>query len=114
MWLVTPIGFFSVVEKPEDTTAGTLTVRARVRADLERLREQHLPALGEIQAGGGTDYRFRARAPRSEVAAALAHLAETVDYDNFKNVVSARQGHERADLYADVWEVLYRLQRDPD
>lgn len=35
MWVVTDFGFFSVVQKPGDAEAGTLTVRARVRGDLE-------------------------------------------------------------------------------
>jgi hypothetical protein len=35
MWLLTPFGFFSVVNKPGDPH---LTVRSRVRADLDALR----------------------------------------------------------------------------
>ena len=46
MWLLTPIGFFSIVQKPDDTTRNTLTVRARVRQDLESLRLRYLPGLG--------------------------------------------------------------------
>ena len=45
MWLMTPSGFFSIVQKPEDEQAGTLTIRARVRGDLERLRETCLPGM---------------------------------------------------------------------
>lgn len=45
MWLVTIIGFFSIVQKPGQ--AG-LTIRARVAADLDRLREQYLPTLSSI------------------------------------------------------------------
>ena len=49
MWLITPVGFFSIVQKPSDVAADTLTVRARVQGDLEALREQFLPGLGAIQ-----------------------------------------------------------------
>lgn len=112
MWLITPIGFFSIVQKSADANSDTLTVRSRVHADLERLREQYLPSLGPIQEGGGTDYRFRAQAPRAEVAAAMARLAETLDYSNFKTEVGVQQGHERAHLYGKVWDVLYALQTD--
>ena len=35
MWLVTTNGFYSIVRKPWDREAGTLTVRARARSDLE-------------------------------------------------------------------------------
>jgi hypothetical protein len=48
MWLITPIGFFSIVRKPDGQRVGTLTVRARVRGDLEALRGLYLPGLGSI------------------------------------------------------------------
>ncbi len=28
MWVLTPYGFFSIVQKPDDASRGTLTVRA--------------------------------------------------------------------------------------
>lgn len=36
MWLMTTVGFFSIVRKPGETD---LTVRARVRSDLEALEK---------------------------------------------------------------------------
>lgn len=102
MWLITPIGFFCIVQKSADTNSDTLTVRSRVRADLERLRDQYLPLLGPIQEGGGTDYKFRAQAPRAEVAAAMTRLAEALDDSNFKAEVGVQQGHERTQLYGEV------------
>ncbi|MDZ5455278.1 NUDIX domain-containing protein [Azohydromonas lata] len=113
MWIITPLGFFSIVCKNGDEAAGTLTVRARVRSDLEALRETALPTLGPIMGGQGTDYAWRASAPREQVQAALARLASDIDYANFKSEVAARQGRRRSDLYQDVWSVLYRLQDDP-
>ncbi len=110
MWLITPIGFFSIVEKPQDTAADKLTVRARVRADLERLREQYLPSLTEIEEWGATDYRFRAHALRAEIAEAAAQMIKALHYNNFKTEVSKRQGSKRAQLYHDVWSALYPLQ----
>ncbi|TSE18983.1 hypothetical protein Talka_01746 [Tepidimonas alkaliphilus] len=38
MGLITPIGFFSIVQKPSDRTHDTLTVRARMRGDLAALK----------------------------------------------------------------------------
>jgi len=32
MWLMTPFGFFSVVKKPDDKKAATLTICARASA----------------------------------------------------------------------------------
>jgi 8-oxo-dGTP pyrophosphatase MutT (NUDIX family) len=112
MWLMTRYGFFSIVEKPADRDGGTLTVRARVRADLEALREHALPGLGPIAEHAGTDYRFRARAARTDVSAALATLVAELDYANFKDEVAHRQGKARAAAYGKVWGVLYDLQAD--
>ncbi len=109
MWLFTNIGFFSVVRKPG--SAG-LTVRARVRADLDRLRERYLPELGPTQAKGGTDYRWRATVTHSALAAAMGRIVMDLHYANFKMEVAARQGHDRAHRYGKVWEVLYDLPEE--
>ena len=113
MWLITPEGFFSIVQKPEDKAEGALTIRARVADDLDRLRNTALPELGPTIRGAGTDYRFRAKAPKSAVAAALAWMVETLDYSNFKSEVARQHGSKRAHVYHDVWDVLFRLQTDP-
>jgi len=113
MWIMTKLGFFSIVEKPEDRKNGNLTVRARVRADLENLRKQFLPGLGPIQEDAGTDYRYRAKAKKADGGAALAGLTESVDYANFKNEVAKRQGKLRAEAYGKVWSGLYQLQDNP-
>lgn len=110
MWLITPEGFFSIVEKASDKDAGTLTVRARVKTDLDALRQSALPTLGPTSVGQGTDYRYRASAPRKAVAAAMARMVEDLHYSNFKNEVAKRQGHARAQKYHDVWDVLYGMQ----
>lgn len=111
MWIVSTLGFFSIVEKPWDPKTGTLTVRARARQDLEQLRDAVLPELGAIREDDGSDYRFRAQAPKAAVANALRQLAERIDYDNFKDAVGDRQGEERAHVYHDVWAALFRIQK---
>lgn len=110
MWIASTIGFFSVVEKPWDREQGTLTVRARVRSDLEALRELYLPLLGGIVEDGAADYRFRAQAPREAVAVAMAALVRGIDYDNFKAAVGRRQGAARAAAYHEAWRAFSRLQ----
>lgn len=110
MWLMTPVGFFSVVRKPTDVELETLTVRARVRSDLEALKARYLPELGAIQEGRVNDYRFRAVAPKVAVARAIAQLTQDLDYSNFKDEVHRQQGAPRARLYHDVWATLHRLQ----
>ena len=91
--------------------AGTLTIRARVRSDLQALRHQDLPSLGTITENEGTDYPYRAKAKRSEVAKALAQMVQQLEYDNFKNEVAKKQGHHRAKVYHEVWDVLYDLEK---
>lgn len=110
MWLITPIGFFSIVEKPEDRSRGTLTIRARVRRDLKELQAMYLHDMGRIKESTDSDYRFRAVAPRAQVAAAMAKMVEELEYENVKAEVARRQGYSRVNLYHDVWTVLHRLQ----
>lgn len=110
MWLITTIGFFSVVQKPGDTD---LTVRARVRADLEALRE-YMPELTPIVHTPHSDYKYRARISHAAFGRGLARLGEKIDYDNFKSRVSVIQGHKRASIYARVWEDLMELRRLDD
>ncbi len=112
MWIVTSFGFFSVVQKPQDAAAGVLTVRARVRRDLEELRARYLPELGDVVESRGTDYRYRGRAPRAAVAEALRRATLDVRYDNFKDEVDAAQGSARHEAYLGVWGDLLALQRE--
>jgi 8-oxo-dGTP pyrophosphatase MutT (NUDIX family) len=110
MWLVTTFGFFSVVEKPWDRAAGTLTVRARARGDLSALRERYLPELTQVFEGVGTDYRFRTQAPRRAVARAFQQAVWDLDYSNFKNSVAKTQGSHRAHVCGEVWTALLAVK----
>jgi hypothetical protein len=112
MWLLTSVGFFSIVQKPSDAAQGTLTVRARVKGDLEALRKRYLPTLGDIAESRTNDYRFRAVVPRAEVSAAMAKIVDELDYSNFKSEVAKTQGKAREHVYHEVWSVLYQLQKD--
>jgi hypothetical protein len=103
---MTSVGFFSVVRKHGETD---LTVRARVRGDLEALGEKCLTTLGRIEAGGGSDYPYRARISSKDLADAVARMVEDIDYSNFKDAVADRQGLERAHVYGEVWGVLREL-----
>ncbi len=110
MWLITNFGFFSIVEKPDDQGSGTLTIRARVKTDLESLRDRYLPELGEIVTSEDTDYKYRAKVSRTEFADAASQIVQDIDYTNFKNSVAETQGARRAHAYGKVWNVLYDLQ----
>ena len=110
MWIISDFGFFSIVQKPDDEEHGTLTIRTRVKSDLENLRDKYLPTLGLISEDAGTDYKYRAKAQRLDLASALSQIILDINYSNFKNSVAKKQGAERAKLYHDLWDVLYRLQ----
>jgi hypothetical protein len=102
MWIFTTIGFFSVVQKPGQEH---LTVRARVKEDLDALR-QKLPELGPTRATPERDYAYRATVAHADLARALAGLASDIDYDNFKSEVADVQGIDRELVYSRVWKVL--------
>jgi hypothetical protein len=107
MWLVTTQGFYSAVA--HRASAEHVLVRARTREDIEALRRQipDIEPFEDLEA----DYRHRAIVTRAEWVSAVAQLASEIDYDNFKNAVAARQGHERAGIYGRVWGGLLSLQR---
>jgi hypothetical protein len=107
MWLMTNFGFFSVVKKEGESH---LTVRARAKQDLLNLKERYLPAIGAIEVSEYADYRYRAGVPQEMFAEALKEMALDIDYPNFKNSVSQKQGKARARLYGDVWQTLMALQ----
>jgi hypothetical protein len=112
MWLMTDIGFFSIARKPDDVAQRTVTIRARVKEDLENLQQKYLPQLGPIQANLGTDYKYRAKAAQADFAIALLNIGLNIDYRNFKEAVAQRQGAYRAHAYREVWYALNKLQTE--
>lgn len=109
MWLLTCFGFFSVVRKPGDAEEGMLTVRGRVRADLEALRDTYLQGASPVIDLERTDYRYRMRVPEKDFGEALSRIASEIDYNDFKSAVETRQGWTRHDIYEQVWSVLRQL-----
>jgi 8-oxo-dGTP pyrophosphatase MutT (NUDIX family) len=112
MWVMTKFGFFSIVEKPEDKEKGMLTIRARVRGDLEALRH-YLPQIGDIVSNAGSDYRFRVRVKKEDWAGAASKIALDIDYSNFKDKIAKAQGKSRASTYGKVWSALLDLHEPP-
>ena len=101
MWIFNNKAFISIVQKPGDTD--TLTVRSRVRGDIERV----FPGA-KVQAGGGTDYAYRARVSRAEIAKVIHDQIMGIGYDNFKNSIVSDAHH---DMCAGVWRVAYSHQQ---
>ena len=107
MWLMTRFGFFSVVQKGGETD---LTIRSRVRTDLEELHSRYIPAMSEILEVAGSDYKYRVKISHIDFAEAMRQLIMDVDYSNFKNTVLAEQGVERAQVYDQIWHTLFDLK----
>ena len=109
MWIFTPDGYYSVVQKPQDRKRGTLTIRARNREDMDALVQRYFPDAKPWRLKH-SDYEWRIRVPQEDWAQAVARMALEIDYDNFKTEVGRRQGHKRASIYGRVWSVLLDLE----
>lgn len=107
MWLFAKSFFCSVVQK-ENTDF--LTVRSRVKSDLDSLRHRYMPTLSPTVSYAASDYPHRATINRLDFAEGLKKIALDIDYDNFKNEVAKKQGHERAHVYGRVWADLLALE----
>jgi len=108
MWLCTRLGFFSIVQKPR----GTWQVRARARADLDRLcRLMRWPPRRLLETPG--DYRWRLLLRAEEWPELMLALARTVDYPNFKAAIGALPDQApKLPAYHDFWAALVHLQQD--
>ena len=107
MWVMTPDGIYMPGLRPESKIPEgdhrELQVRSRRRKDLIALRDNYLPELGNPIKIRGTDYQWRAYCTRAEWGAALARMAEGIDYVKFKEQARDRELH---DAYLEVWSVL--------
>jgi|SRR5208337_1822220 len=108
MWIFSEDGFYSVIQRKNKSD---LTIRARVKGDLDVLREKYLPALSPTIEWAGSDYRYRAKASHSDFAEAMKKMASGVHYDNYKKRVAAKQGKRREQVYHAVWADLMHLER---
>jgi hypothetical protein len=106
MWLLTSIGFYSIVEKP----TGTICLRARSKADMQAFVELMPGCTKPIHTPQG-DYPWRVNVSRSRFNREFYRLAETITYPNFKQKV-AETNPERAELYAPVWAHLMEIERE--
>ncbi|WP_342129805.1 NUDIX hydrolase [Hydrogenophaga sp. OTU3427] len=102
------------MQKEEDRQHDQLTIRSRIRSDLEALKLLYLPAMGSITESTRSDYQYRAKASRSDLAHAMVHLIGSIGYSNFKNEVQSVQGKNRASLYGRLRTELYQLQLEPE
>jgi hypothetical protein len=109
MWLLTPLGYFSIFQSPSDVKEGSLTVGSRSRSDLETLRDRYLPTLSAIDESRGEDHDFIAVAPREAVIVAVVKLLLDLDYASVRQAVALHNGPWRAEVYGQVAELLQAL-----
>lgn len=113
MWIFTTFGFFSVIADTKAPEGDLLWVRARVRKDLERLKERYLPDpySSPIIELANRDYPYRVSVFRQNWKAAMVRIVNDLNYSNFKNEVERDDSVERHDLYTKVWGVMHGAER---
>lgn len=114
MWLCTPFGMFMPALRPPQTVpAGDerlLQIRARRIVDLQRLKSEYLPELGEIIQLPHTDYEYRAYCTHAQWAKALANMALDIDYVKFKEQAEKKYGDRKLhDVYTAMWGTVFRI-----
>lgn len=100
MWLFTTNGFFSVVEHNDD--ADKVLIRARCETDIIWMSQQLGATWTETPKA---DYPYRITAPKERFANLLFHMAESIDYPNFKNAVKG--DGRRSVCYNRIWSDAY-------
>ncbi len=122
MYLLTQRGFYDVVQ--HSRRPSRVMVRARSRADLERLLELALPewreqgrwpAVGEIhETFHRADYPYRVDIRKPEWATMLVRLTLEIDYSSFKTRLKARLGRHRYNIVSDCWAAILEVEdEDP-
>lgn len=107
MWIFCNSGFFSVVRK--DPSDEMLTVRARVRKDLERFVKE-ANTFSPIKEHVGTDYPYRVQVYPEVFAFWLSNKGANINYGNFKSAVSRTSGRTRVRVYHRVWAETLQLE----
>lgn len=98
MWIMTPRGFYSVVQHRDEPAK--VLVRARCKQDIDALADL-IPAK-PFQTPVA-DYNWRLVCTAAEWTHALTVLSSEIKYPNFKNAINDDK-HHRA--YSEVWGVL--------
>lgn len=101
MWLMTRLGFYSIVTK----SPGEWQVRSRSMHDLQELLRL-CPEIGSpILDTPERDYPYRIVVTRPDLDIVMLALAETVTYPNFKDAVD-RTPAQRHKPYHEIWAIM--------
>jgi hypothetical protein len=111
MWICTQHGFFSIVRKGRNE----VHVRARVRADIERLKVEldHEFNPSEILELPEADYRYRIICGDGAFEFLMQFFTDTLDYDNFKaRIASLPDQRAKTGDYHNLWHAGVCWQQD--
>lgn len=93
MWLFTVHGLLSATRSPLEPDK--VQVRARSRQTIEKVAS-FVPSTPSIIETGHSDYRYRMIVSPAEWVELAGRLADEVTYQNFKDEVAGRFGHDDA------------------
>lgn len=115
MWIMTKIGFFSIVKRPEG-----FHVRARTERDIQNIVE--LLGVQRYDEDSKADYRYRVIVSKVDIDGLMRNLGRMIDYRNFKAEIHATPDQvDKSDAYAQIWGIMHRygleqgrLEPDPN
>jgi hypothetical protein len=106
MWIMTDVGYLSIVEHQDDP--GLLLVRARVGEDITSVFGDV-----EVEEKPGADYLYRAVLDRGFVANVLREKVMTLDYTSHAKDVAIQRSHTvagRSSAYYATWTAMAKIQ----
>ena len=115
MWILTKIGFYSIIKKTSHLNPdrpAVFNIRGRDKDDLKRFAELVSPDLAKrpvVHEYAHSDYPYRVYLnTQEEMDALMAKLSALIDYNNFKDTIKATP-HQKAKLepYEEFWSLLY-------
>jgi hypothetical protein len=108
MWVFTRDGFFSAVQDGY-CKENEIMVRARAKDDIECLAFKLRILKSKVIETGYADYLYRLKVRKEVFANYLNAEALNIDYDNFKNTISKKDGLRRS-AYMRCWAALLDWQ----
>ena len=115
MWILTKIGFYSIIKKTSHLNPdgpAVFNIRGRDKDDLKRFAELVSPDLAKrpvVHEYAHSDYPYRVYLnTQEEMDAVMAKLSALIDYNNFKDTIKATH-HQKAKLepYEEFWSLLW-------
>jgi hypothetical protein len=107
MWMITPLGTFSIRCTAIDARKGTLTIETRVRSDLEALVTAVLPTASPIVETASRPRGYMVRVGRGEVALAMSTFVLDLHYDDLTEEFADHQGAVRSATTQSLWQAMH-------